>query len=70
MTTSFRTVLRTAAIYIIAAIGYLLFTFAATADTMFANEYLYKGQRLTASGCHYRLEMEANGNLVIWEHQD
>jgi hypothetical protein len=70
MKASFRPVLRTAAIYIIAAIGYLLFTFAATADTMFANEYLYKGQRLTASGCHYRLEMAANGNLVIWENQD
>lgn len=39
---------------------------AASSDGLYANQYLFPGQRLAASGCYYHLDMQSDGNLVVY----
>jgi hypothetical protein len=36
-------------------------------STLFQNQILFKGQRLVANGCLSRLEMQSDGNLVLYD---
>ena len=38
----------------------------AAAGTMWASDYLFPGQSLVAPGCYYRMDMQSDGNLVIY----
>jgi hypothetical protein len=57
---------RASAVCIAAAVSSLSLSNEAASDTLFANEYLYHGQRLSSPGCFYHLDMQADGNLVLY----
>lgn len=42
---------------------------SAYADLLFPNDYLYPRQRVTATGCYYRLDMQTDGNMVLYAGQ-
>jgi hypothetical protein len=52
--------------FIAAAIVSVSLSNHATSDTLVANEYLHYGQRLSSPGCFYHLDMQADGNLVLY----
>lgn len=59
-------VLRIAASYL-AAFWLASLPATAMADNLYANQYLYAGQRLADTwGCYYHLEMQSDGNLVLY----
>jgi PAN domain len=55
----------------VACFGMIATSRAALADgsprsTLFEGEYLFQGQRLVSDDCYYHLEMQGDGNLVVY----